>query len=237
MNSNTPTKDEIIDELRNEITRLSELIQRNEELIKTNKELIKINKESIQTNEESIQTNEESIKQLLKQNNELLLKDILKKLMAVNEKNQIEDPYDTLTKWSRDAITQIKRDVSNSIQDNDKSKEKKAQKQADDVDKLLNKVVGLLEKIKQDDLLIKNDNPFYPPSKLLSWSWRKKQRSARNSISLLMAGIGLIVLSSGVWEASGDILSIQGRLIIGAIMIAMTAWLERRKVFALFGQE
>jgi len=221
MTSDTPTKDEKIDELRTEITRLSEIIKRNEELIKTNKE--------------SIQTNDESIKHLLKQNNEILLKGILKKLMEVNKKTQTEDPYDTLTKWSHDAITQIKKDVSNSIQDDKSSNEKKAQKQSDNVDKLLNKVVGLMEKIKKDDQDLKYENPFYPPSKVFSWS--KKKRSARNSLSLFMAGVGLIVLSSGIWEASGDILSIQGRIIIGAIMIAMTAWLERRKVFALFGQE
>lgn len=163
------------------------------------------------------------------------LSEILKQIQSSNKRSQLNDPYEKLTKWSHDAINQIKKDISDSIQSNDSKKEKKSQKQADNVDKLLNKVVGLIEEIKRDDMLIKNDNPFYPPTKI--FSLRRKQRSARNSLSLLMAGTGLLILSSGVWDAAGDFLSIQGRLIIGTIIVAMTAWLERRKVFALFGQE
>ncbi|QLH02677.1 hypothetical protein C5F47_03425 [Nitrosopumilus cobalaminigenes] len=184
---------------------------------------------------EIVKTNQESIKKIVESNNALLTKDLLAKLESLNNKKKTYDPYDQLTEWSHNAINQIKKDISESIENNDAKKEKKAQRQADNVDKLLNKVVGLIEKIKKDDLLIEKDNPFYPPSK--TFSLRRKYRGARNSLSLLMAGIGLIVLSSGVWEASGELLSIQGRLILGILMVSMTAWLERRKVFALFGQE
>jgi len=182
-----------------------------------------------------IQIDKDLFKTILEQNNKNLVESILNEINSLYEKQTFPDPYEKLTRWSHDALSQIKKDISESIENNDVKREIKSQTQADNVDKLLNKVVGLIEKIKKDDLLIQNDNPFYPPTK--TFSLRRKYRGARNSLSLLMAGIGLVVLSSGIWEATGELLSIQGRIILGTIMIAMTAWLERRKVFALFGQE
>lgn len=198
-------------------------------------EKIKDLEEEIKKLHELINENNEIFKNILKENNEILTKEFVKKFIDINEQRISEDPYEKLTKWSQDAMNQIKKNIAESIENNNSKQEKRSQKQADNVDKLLNKVVGLIEKIKKDDVQIHDDNPFYPTTK--PFSLIKKYRSARNSISLLMAGIGLVVLSSGIWESAGELMSIQGRLIIGTIMVAMTAWLERRKVFALFGQE
>ena len=148
-------------------------------------------------------------------------------------------PYDKLTEWSEDAMTRIKKDIAKAIEEDDDKMEKNARKKAREIDKMIDNVVGLIEHIKEEDSKEKEfTNPLYPKRKIpIIDRFRGQGRGTRNWLGLLLTGIGLTILGSGVWGASEEFFSIQGSIVIGLIILLLTAWLERRRVFALFGQE
>jgi hypothetical protein len=173
---------------------------------------------------------------------------IVEKFNPLLEEYEVTPPYEKLADWSQGAINQIKKDIAIAIEESDDKKEKKARKKAQQIDKMINEVIRLTEKIREEESQEKQfSNPLYPKPTIakipligkipISGKFRGHGRGTINWLGLLLTGMGLGILGSGVWSATEHLFSIQGSIIIGLIIILLTAWLARRKVFALFGQE
>lgn len=82
-------------------------------------------------------------------------------------------------------------------------------------------------------------NPLY---RYLPWNLGRRiikthKRGARNWLGLLITGVGIVLFWRGIWDGSPYFLSIQGSLIVGGVILILMAWLEKRRIFSLFGQE
>ena len=65
---------------------------------------------------------------------------------------------------------------------------------------------------------------------------RIKKGNTSNWLSLLIAGIGLITLWNGIEETIVYRLSAQGMIVLGISTLGLIAWLQRQKVFQIFGE-
>ena len=181
------------------------------------------------------------IKEIMKEEINKAKLEILEEIRTDEHK---KDPYKKLEEWNKDAMERIKKELTESVEKGDTRQQKRLEKNAEKMDIMVNKLIGLVEKIKEaekreDD----SSNPLYQSKgnwwvlKLNRLIKRKHDRSTRNWLGLLFTGLGLLIISSGIWNASEEIFSIQGSILLGAIILGLMAWLERRKVFAVFGQE
>lgn len=153
------------------------------------------------------------------------------------------DPYKKLTKYSYDALNQVKKDLIKALETGNRFDIAAANKKTVEIAKMVNDVIRMIERIKkQDEGKVEINNPIYPAKKL----WRYfpatlrlnlHSRGATNWLGFLITGVGVLIFSRGIWDATSELFSIQGSLIIGAVIIVLMAWLERKKVFAVFGQE
>jgi len=97
-----------------------------------------------------------------------------------------------------------------------------------------------IEKMKQaeeDTAVVRN--PIY---RYLPWNLGRRiimthKRGARNWLGLLITGAGIVLFWRGIWDGSPYFLSIQGSLIVGGVILILMAWLEKRRIFSIFGQE
>lgn len=172
--------------------------------------------------------------------------DRLDKIESISESEDDEngvDPYKKLTKYSYEALNQVKKDLTKALEADNKFEIKEANKKTAEITKMVNDVIKMIEKIKkQNEERIEINNPLYPPKKLGRYFpavLRPKlhSRGATNWLGFLLTGVGVLIFSRGIWDASETLFSIQGSLIIGATIIGLMAWLERKKIFAVFGQE
>lgn len=53
----------------------------------------------------------------------------------------------------------------------------------------------------------------------------------RHTISLLLAGVGIVLFWRGIWELSQQVFSTEVSLVIGLAMLIAAAIVERRQVF------
>jgi hypothetical protein len=198
---------------------------------------------SANNNEELKKIISKIIKEELDNLKKEIIKDFSDKVESILESQTQSDPYKKLTKYSQEAMNQVKKDLTNAMEAGNEREIAEAKKKADKIDNMIDEVVHLIEKIKKDEEgRIEFDNPLYPTKRLYRFfpavlRWKSHERGARNWLGFLVTGTGLIIMSRGIWDASGELLSIQGSIIIGAIMVALMAWLERKKIFEVFGQE
>ena len=171
------------------------------------------------------------------------LKDSISEIAEKTESQDDVDPYANLSVITQEAMNQVKRELANALQRGKKDEIDDARKKQNDVEKALTKIQEIVEQIKsQEENSIQYENPLYPKSRLhqlFPWIHHSKshKRSSRNWLSLLLAGVGLGLIFNGISEAASALQSIQGSLIMGTLILALLAWLEKRKVFALLGQE
>jgi hypothetical protein len=189
-----------------------------------------------------IKKSQDEIKGVVKRSQDEIIEKLSEKIKPILQDYEIAPPYETLTKWSGDAINQIKKDIAKAIQENNPKQEEIAKRKAKKIDKMVDEVINLTEKIRNDEIKNKEFlNPLYPNKRILKIPiiarLRGHGRGTRNWLGLLLTGTGLGILGSGVWGATEIFFSVQGSIVIGLIILLLTAWLARRKVFALFGQE
>jgi len=162
-----------------------------------------------------------------------------------NDEDEIDyniDPYGKLTKYSYEAINQIKKDMINALTKGSKSSIEEANERAHQITKMVNDVIKIIEKMKkQDEERIEINNPLYPHKKILgkipgTLRLNLHSRGATKWLGFLLTGVGVLIFSRGIWDATETLFSIQGSLIIGAAIIILMAWLERKKIFAVFGE-
>jgi len=153
------------------------------------------------------------------------------------------DPYKKLAKYSYEALNQVKKDKVRAMQlGRNKSDIKDADTKTSEIIKMVSDVIKNIEKIKkQDEERIEINNPLYLRKKLLRYlpgtlRLNLHARGATKWAGFLLTGVGVIILSRGIWDASETLFSIQGSIIIGAAIIILMAWLERKKIFAVFGE-
>jgi len=169
--------------------------------------------------------------------------DRLDKIESISESEDDVEPYKKLAKYSNEALNQVKKDLMKALEAGNEFDKNEANKKTAEITKMVNDVIKKIEKIKkQNEERIEINNPLYPPKKL----WRYfpatlrpnlHSRGATNWLGFLLTGVGVLIFSRGIWDASAELFSIQGSLIIGATIIILMAWLERKKIFAVFGQE
>ncbi|RJQ23089.1 hypothetical protein C4565_11040 [Candidatus Parcubacteria bacterium] len=162
-----------------------------------------------------------------------------------NDEDEIDyniDPYGKLTKYSYEAINQIKKDMINALAKGSKSSMEEANERARQITKMVNDVIKIIEKMKKrDEERIEITNPLYPHKKILgkipgTLRLNLHSRGATKWLGFLLTGVGVLIFSRGIWDATEVLFSIQGSLIIGAAIIILMAWLERKKIFAVFGE-
>lgn len=178
------------------------------------------------------------------------ISDRLDKIESISESEDDEngvdddvDPYKKLTKYSYEALNQVKKDLVKAVGANKEFDKNEANKKTAEITKMVNDVIKQIEKIKkQNEERIEINNPLYPTKKLGRYFpaalrvWLHS-RGATNWLGFLLTGVGVLIFSRGIWDASAELFSIQGSLIIGATIIVLMAWLERKKIFAVFGQD
>lgn len=170
----------------------------------------------------------------------------LENIESISESDELDDtennvePYKRLRKYSYEAMNQIKKELTKALEKGNKNEINQAAEKAKEIIKITEDVIKQIEKIKeQDEKRIEVDNPLYPPKKLLGYlpaTFRPKlhSRGATKWLGFLLTGVGVVIFSRGVWEGAGEVFSIQGSLIIGAAIIILMAWLERKKIFSVF---
>ena len=152
------------------------------------------------------------------------------------------DPYKKLAKYSYEALNQVKRDLTNALEKGNELDINEADDKTKAIIKMVDDVIKSLIKIKkQDEKRIAISNPLYPYKKLLHFlpgtlRLNLHSRGAIKWVGFLLTGVGVVIFSRGIWDAADTIFSIQGSLIIGAAIIILMAWLERKKLFAVFGE-
>ena len=172
-----------------------------------------------------------------------LKKEIVDEITKKMESQKDMDPYANLSVITQEAMNQVKRELANALQRGNQKEIDNARKKQEDIQKALTKIAQIVEQIKgEEENSIQYENPLYPKKRLhqvFPWVYYRKshKRSSRNWVALLFAGVGLGLIFTGIGEASLALQSIQGSLIMGTIILALLAWLERKKVFSLLGQE
>ena len=152
------------------------------------------------------------------------------------------DPYKKLTKYSYEALNQVKKDLVRALERGSKFDINEANNKTAKITETVNDVIKIIENTKKrDEERIEINNPLYPNKKLwryLPAALRLKlhSRGTTKWLGFLLTGVGVIIFSRGIWDASEALFSIQGSLIIGATIIILMAWLERKKIFAAFGE-
>jgi uncharacterized membrane protein SirB2 len=58
---------------------------------------------------------------------------------------------------------------------------------------------------------------------------------SRQTILLLITGIGLVLFWRGIWETSARLFSEEMSLVLGLIILIAVAVCERRQIFQFFG--
>lgn len=172
-----------------------------------------------------------------------IIDELSKKIDSILDSRDESDPYNKLEKYSREAMTFVEDELTRALKTGDPKKINKIKKKADKIDKMVDEIVQVIEKIKKEDHSnIEFENPLYPAtwpgrSTPAIFRWKNYNRGARNWLGFLVTGIGLIILSRGIWDGAAELFSIQGSIIVGGIMMALMAWLERRKLFDVFAGE
>lgn len=158
-------------------------------------------------------------------------------------KSQDVEPYANLSIITQQAMNQVKRELADALQRGNQVAINNARKKQEDIQKTLKNIQKYVEQIKgEEENSVQFENPLYPKKRLYQifpWLYYRKshKRSSRNWLALLFAGVGLGLIFTGIGEASLALQSTQGSLIMGTIILALLAWLEKRKVFSLLGQE
>lgn len=192
----------------------------------------------------------ENIRKVLKEElleiiNEELREIIKQELKIALGKEPIQNPYEILQEWNKKAAEEIKIDLARMIEKNDAGKvELKFKKESERLNKKIDEIIGKVEDLREEERKkgLNLANPLNE-SKIFSYlPWLKNftkraTRESNNWLGLLFAGVGVTFIGRGVWDASEELFSIQGSIIIGSFILGLVAWLERRKIFALFGQE
>ena len=185
----------------------------------------------------------DEIEQILKAGLNELKNEIVDEIKKKIESQEKVDPYAKLSIMTQEAMNQVRRELANALERGDYDEIENARNKQNDVEKTLSKIDEMIKQIKgEEENSVQYENPLYPKKRLEQFfpflSYRKShQRSSRSWVALLFAGVGLGLIFTGITEASLALQSIQGSLIMGTIILALLAWLERKKVFSLLGQE
>jgi len=156
------------------------------------------------------------------------------------------NPYRTLEKWNKDAVEKIKKDFTDALGKKKRSVnfQNKLRAKSYNIDKMVDEVIGLIEEIREEERKkgTNLDNPLTESKIFRYLPWLKNftkraDRKSNNWLGLLFVGIGLTFIARGFWDASEEMFSIQGSIITGAFTLSLLAWMERRRIFSLFGQE
>lgn len=171
---------------------------------------------------------------------EEIIEELSEKIESILASQDEPDPYKKLEAYSREAMIYVEDELARALKSGNKKEIAKIKKKADKIDKMVDEMVKVIEKIKKDDHSnIEFENPLYPAkwpgrSTPAIFRWKNYNRGARNWLGFLVTGVGLIILGRGIWDASAELFTIQGSIVIGAIMMGLMAWLERRKLFDVF---
>ena len=152
------------------------------------------------------------------------------------------DPYKKLTKYSYEALNQAKKDFVRAFWSGNKAGMRYAETKTAEINEMVKDVIKIIEKTKkEDEKKIEINNPLYPRKKIARYipdifHPRLHARGATKWAGFLLTGVGVLIFSRGIWDASETLFSIQGSIIIGVAIIILMAWLERKKIFAVFGE-
>lgn len=171
-----------------------------------------------------------------------IVKEIIKEISKIEPQDEVT-PLANLKKIFAEAEKQVTKQLALAYQLGDPKKIEEAKKMQEKILVRLDEISKDIRQINEEfETAAEIENPIIPKKWYHRWfPWllygKGSVRSERNWIALLFAGVGLGLIFNGISEASSALQSIQGSLILGAIILALLAWLEKRRVFSLLGQE